>query len=62
MSLDNLEKYDLTSVALLNRPDVQVLSAEEERASSGGAGSVQAALAQARTRGRRVDGRQSTRA
>ena len=32
MSFGNFEKYDLTSTALLNRPDVQVLGAEEERA------------------------------
>ena len=32
MSLENLQKYDLTSAALLNRPDVQVLKPDEERA------------------------------
>ena len=32
MSLANLPKYDLASVALLNRPDVQVLEADRERA------------------------------
>ena len=31
MSVDNVQKYDLMSAALLNRPDVQVLSALEER-------------------------------
>jgi RNA polymerase primary sigma factor len=31
MSVDNLQKYDVASAALLNRPDVQVLSALEER-------------------------------
>jgi RNA polymerase primary sigma factor len=32
MSLENFKNYDLTSAALLNRPDVQVLTADEERA------------------------------
>jgi RNA polymerase primary sigma factor len=32
MSLQNLDTYDITSAALLNRPDVQVLSPEQERA------------------------------
>ncbi|MGC8639922.1 MAG: sigma-70 family RNA polymerase sigma factor [Isosphaeraceae bacterium] len=32
MSLEHFEQYDLTSAALLNRPDVQVLRPEEERA------------------------------
>jgi RNA polymerase primary sigma factor len=32
MSGDELQNYDLSVVALLNRPDVQVLSAQEERA------------------------------
>jgi RNA polymerase primary sigma factor len=32
MSLENLEPYDVTSAALLNRPDVQVLSPPQERA------------------------------
>jgi RNA polymerase primary sigma factor len=31
MSVDNTQKYDVASAALLNRPDVQVLSALEER-------------------------------
>ncbi|HKM54122.1 MAG TPA: sigma factor, partial [Isosphaeraceae bacterium] len=32
MSGDELQNYDLSVAALLNRPDVQVLSAEDERA------------------------------
>ena len=32
MSGDELQNYDLASAALLNRPDVQVLSADQERA------------------------------
>jgi RNA polymerase primary sigma factor len=32
MTLDHLDPYDLKSAELLNRPDVQVLSADEERA------------------------------
>ena len=32
MSLEHFEKYDLTSAALLNRPDVQVLTPDQERA------------------------------
>ena len=31
MSVDNAQKYDVVSAALLNRPDVQVLTAFEER-------------------------------